>query len=93
MERYMKSKKRKNNSLTTIININETGYGRVEGIYLSTKTGRIFEAISDGHGMIIIRYCDDNIPEFGPVVREKLFAITYAMDIYIDIINYYDEGI
>ena len=65
----------------------------IEGIYYSNKTGRIFEAISDGYGSVIIRYCDDNKPEFGPCVEEYLFRIHHFIDIYETIINYTEDNI
>lgn len=65
----------------------------IEGIYYSNKTGRIFEAVSDQHGFIITRYCDDNKPEFGPCVEEYIFRIHHFIDIYEILVNYADEGI
>jgi len=65
----------------------------IEGIYYSTKTGRVFETVRDGHGFVIIRYCDNEYPEFGPCVTEYIFKIQYMLDIYEDVINYCHEGI
>ena len=65
----------------------------IEGIYYSTKTGRIFETVKDGHGYVIVRYCDNEYPEFGPCVREEIFLLQYKLDIYEYVINYAHEGI
>jgi len=65
----------------------------IEGIYYSNNTGRIFEAISDGYGKIIIRYCDSNQPEFGPCLEEDKFRLQHFIDIYEVLINYSNEGI
>jgi hypothetical protein len=65
----------------------------IEGIYYSNKTGRIFEAIKDGFGFVITRYCDTLSPEFGPCVEESIFKIQYALDIYETVINYSHEEI
>lgn len=66
----------------------------IEGIYYSNKTGRIFEAVKDGFGFVIIRYCDNLSPEFGPCVEESIFKLQYELlDVYETVINYSHEGI
>lgn len=65
----------------------------IEGIYYSNVTGRIFEAVRDGYGSVITRYCDDKNPEFGPCVEESTFRIQYLLDLYEIVINYSHEGI
>lgn len=65
----------------------------IEGIYYSNRTGRIFEAVRDGHGSVITRYCDNKLPEFGPCVEEGTFRIQYLLDLYEIVINYSHEGI
>ncbi len=64
----------------------------IEGIYYSNKTGRIFEAISDGNGYVIIRYCDDSTPEFGPCVQEYGFRIIHFLDIYEALATYNEDA-
>jgi hypothetical protein len=64
----------------------------IEGIYYSNKTGRIFEAVSDGHGYVITRYCDDNSPEFGPCVQEYEFRIQHFLDIYETLVTYNEDA-
>ena len=65
----------------------------IEGIYYSNKTGRVFEAVSDGHDYVIIRYCDDNKPEFGHCIKEYIFRVQHLIDIYETVISYTSEGI
>ena len=64
----------------------------IEGIYYSNKTGRIFEAILDGNGYVIIRYCDDSTPEFGPCVQEYGFRIHHAIDFYETLATYNEDA-
>ena len=64
----------------------------IEGIYYSNKTKRIFEAVSDGHGCVIIRYCDDSSPQFGPCVREYKFRIQHLLDIYETLVTYNEDA-
>lgn len=90
----MKSKKKEIEiDLTTFLSAMAYKENSIEGIYYSTKTGRIFEAIKNNHGYVITRYCDNFSPEFGPVVSEGLFCLQFYMDIYEDVINYKSEGI
>lgn len=64
----------------------------IEGIYYSNKTGRVFEALSDGHGYVIARYCDDNKPEFGPCITEYVFTMQEFLGVYETIINYKEDA-
>lgn len=64
----------------------------IEGIYYSNKTGRIFETVSDGHGYIVIRYCDDSVPEFGPCVKEDTFIIQHFLEIYETLVTYNEDA-
>jgi hypothetical protein len=64
----------------------------IEGIYYSNKTGRIFEAILDGHGYVITRYCDDSIPEFGPCTKEYQFRIQHLLDVYETLVTYNEDA-
>ncbi len=66
----------------------------IEGIYYSKKTGRMFETVRDGHGCVIIRYCDDLKPEFGACMREEGFRLQFCvLDFYEIVINYAHEEI
>jgi len=65
----------------------------IEGIYYSRNSGRIFEAIKDGHGCVIIRYCDNSSPEFGPCALENSFRLQHALGLYEIVINYNHEGL
>lgn len=64
----------------------------IEGIYYSNITGRVFEAIKDGHGSVITRYCDNLTPEFGPCMSENTFRVQHLVGLYEILINYYREG-